>query len=391
MSNSSLAFAFDPPSPPLVVTAAKAMALQLAAGSALSRSDINRIMTDHFGGTDALGAWSVRDAHAALELAQIHYFQGSEHISLSTPIEEADQFFCGLDARVPTQTNRSDEQIEWQQFATPPRLAWLAARACGLMPNELVLEPSTASRVEVEQGVLDTWLGFPLRRGFCVALGARDGERLVLGRTVDEPSARFVAAQLAARHTGRGEEVRAVSLGELFGALPPRIRVQGDVASAGSAPWMLEIGSSRRGLVAAFFAVVFCALVGGGLVSLPWTMHLRPGDDPFEGYGLFLPLGLAFFAGALAAAHEFVTVAFGTTRVVLGPEGIDTITVPLGPSAWRPAPRWRHGEVKARAVREPGLPPVRVVMEDGRDLVAGLALDLTEAEHVWAVIARYYT
>lgn len=151
MSNSSLAFAFDPPSPPLVVTAAKAMALQLAAGSAISRSDINRIMTDHFGGTDALGAWSVRDAHAALELAQVQHLQASDQIQLTSPIDEADQFFCGLAARVPTQTNRSDEQIEWQQFATPPRLAWLAARACKLMPNELVLEPSAGT------GMLAVW------------------------------------------------------------------------------------------------------------------------------------------------------------------------------------------------------------------------------------------
>ena len=151
MSNSSLAFAFDPPSPSLVVTAAKAMALQLAAGSAISRSDINRIMTDHFGGTDALGAWSVRDAHAALELAQVQHLQASDQIQLTSPIDEAEQFFCGLAARIPTQTNRSDEQIEWQQFATPPRLAWLAARACGLMPNELVLEPSAGT------GMLAVW------------------------------------------------------------------------------------------------------------------------------------------------------------------------------------------------------------------------------------------
>jgi hypothetical protein len=151
MSNSSLAFAFDPPSPPLVVTAAKAMAVQLAAGSALSRSDINRTMTDHFGGTDALGAWSVRDAHAALELAQVQHLQASDQIQLSSPIDEADQFFCCLDDRIPTQTNRSDEQIEWQQFATPPRLAWLAARACGLIPDELVLEPSAGT------GMLAVW------------------------------------------------------------------------------------------------------------------------------------------------------------------------------------------------------------------------------------------
>lgn len=151
MSNSSLAFAFDPPSPPLVVTAAKAMAVQLAAGSALSRSDINRTMTDHFGGTDALGAWSVRDAHAALELAQVQHLQASDQIQLSSPIDEADQFFCCLDDRIPTQTNRSDEQIEWQQFATPPRLSWLAARACALATGELVLEPSAGT------GMLAVW------------------------------------------------------------------------------------------------------------------------------------------------------------------------------------------------------------------------------------------
>lgn len=151
MSISSLAFAFDPPSPPLVVTAAKAMALQLAAGSALSRSDINRTMTDHCGGTDALGAWSVRDAHAALELAQVQHLQASDQIQPTSPIDEAEQFFCGLDARVPTQTNRSDEQIEWQQFATPPRLAWLAARACALSVDELLLEPSAGT------GMLAVW------------------------------------------------------------------------------------------------------------------------------------------------------------------------------------------------------------------------------------------
>ncbi len=151
MPDSSLAFAFDPPSPPLVVTAAKAMALQLAAGSALSRSDINRIMTDHFGGTDALGAWSVRDAHAALELAQVQHLQASDQVQPTSTIDEAEQFFCGLDARVPTQSNRSDEQIEWQQFATPPRLAWLAARACALATGELVLEPSAGT------GMLAVW------------------------------------------------------------------------------------------------------------------------------------------------------------------------------------------------------------------------------------------
>ncbi|WP_109798777.1 MULTISPECIES: strawberry notch family protein [Novosphingobium] len=188
MSNSPLAFAFDPPSPPLVVTAANAMALQLAAGSALSRSDINRIMTDHFGGTDALGAWSIRDAHAALELAQVQYLQAFHQIQLSTPIDEADQFFCCLDDRIPTQTNRSDEQIEWQQFATPPRLAWLAARACALGADELALEPSAGT------GMLAVW-------------AAKAGTRLALNEISPLRRDCLTAVFPAARVTGHDAEL----------------------------------------------------------------------------------------------------------------------------------------------------------------------------------------
>lgn len=175
MSNSSLAFAFDDPSPPVVVMAAQTMASELAAGRALSRSDVTRIMTEHFGGSDALGRWSVRDAHAATELAQVHYLRAADQILLSASIDEVEQFFCSLDARLPTQTNRSDEQIEWQQFATPPRLAWLAARACALATDELVLEPSAGT------GMLAVWAAkadsrlalneiSPLRRGCLSAL-----------------------------------------------------------------------------------------------------------------------------------------------------------------------------------------------------------------------------
>jgi hypothetical protein len=100
----------------------------LAQARSLSRSDLNSVMTEHFGGSDADGRWSVRDAHAALELAQVLYLQADQPRSAFR--RSADAPLPGLRAQVPSQTNRSDEQIEWQQFATPPRLAWLAARAC---------------------------------------------------------------------------------------------------------------------------------------------------------------------------------------------------------------------------------------------------------------------
>jgi hypothetical protein len=98
MFNSSLAFAFDDPSPPVVVMAALTMASELAAGRVLTRSDVTRIMTEHFGGSDALGSWSVRDAHAALELAQVQYLRSADQISLSTPIDEAERFCSGFAA-----------------------------------------------------------------------------------------------------------------------------------------------------------------------------------------------------------------------------------------------------------------------------------------------------
>src|SRR3546814_1420583 len=59
--------------------------------------------------------------------------------------------FSALKTKLPTQTNRSNEQIEWQQFATPPRLAWLAARACAFVADELMLEPSAGT------GMLAIW------------------------------------------------------------------------------------------------------------------------------------------------------------------------------------------------------------------------------------------
>ena len=96
MSNSSLAFAFDEPSPPAVATAAQIMASELAAGRALSRSDVTRIMSQHFGGSDALGRWSVRDAHAALELAQVQHLQAFHQIQLSTPIGSRPSSWCNF-------------------------------------------------------------------------------------------------------------------------------------------------------------------------------------------------------------------------------------------------------------------------------------------------------
>ena len=151
MTSISPAFAFDVPAEPLVLAAARSLTTFLGAGELVTRKLVSEVLTEHFGGSDATGRWSVRDAHAALELAQVLWLRGRVPFDLTTSPAVAEELFALLEGLVPSQTTRSDEQIEWQQFATPPRLAWLAARACALKAGECVLEPSAGT------GMLAIW------------------------------------------------------------------------------------------------------------------------------------------------------------------------------------------------------------------------------------------
>ncbi len=151
MSHASPAFAFSRPAEPQVLATARSLAARIGADQAISRAALNTAMREHFGGSDAQGRWSVRDAHAALELAQVLFLQDQPELVTTVSPELAARTFAHLEALVPSQTTRSDEQIEWQQFATPPRIAWLAARACQISAEELVLEPSAGT------GMLAVW------------------------------------------------------------------------------------------------------------------------------------------------------------------------------------------------------------------------------------------
>lgn len=136
---------------PAVFLAAQVLADRLDRGDAISRSILNAELAAHFGGSDAAGRWSVRDVHAALELAQVLWLQSRSDLDVRSTPGEAARHFDQLEALVPRQTVRSEEQIELQQFATPPRLAWLAARACAPARGELLLEPSAGT------GMLAVW------------------------------------------------------------------------------------------------------------------------------------------------------------------------------------------------------------------------------------------
>jgi hypothetical protein len=100
------------------------------------------------GSTSATGAWSQRDSFQMLEMAVLRWLAGQ---SIPSSAEQALSFLNDLEARLPTQTVRSEEQVEHQHFSTPLGLAWLAAHLADIQPNDAVLEPSAGT------GMLAVW------------------------------------------------------------------------------------------------------------------------------------------------------------------------------------------------------------------------------------------
>ncbi|MDB5687265.1 MAG: methylase [Rhizorhabdus sp.] len=125
---------------------AQALARTFAEGKPVTRRRLTQEMTHGFGGTDAQGCWTMRQAYDALEAAQIllvrrGHFQAGSGQAAADMLGILQRFEQGL----PTQSYRSERQIDLQQFSTPLTLAWLAARAARIVPSDVVLEPSAGT------------------------------------------------------------------------------------------------------------------------------------------------------------------------------------------------------------------------------------------------------
>lgn len=125
---------------------ASIVAGQLAAGASVSRQGLKSLMREHVGGSDASGDWSMRDAYEALEAAQTLLALDPaagliDHDDPAAAMAARDQ----LSRRLPTQSYRSERQVDLQQFSTPLQLAWLVACAARITEADLVLEPSAGT------------------------------------------------------------------------------------------------------------------------------------------------------------------------------------------------------------------------------------------------------
>ncbi|MGE4306656.1 MAG: strawberry notch-like NTP hydrolase domain-containing protein, partial [Novosphingobium sp.] len=115
---------------------------QLRSAERITRADLNAAMGAGFGGTDADGLWTQHDSFEILEHALTHHLQfGPYPLRSLADVGAA----CDLLDRLPTQTVRSEEQIEWQQFSTPVDLAAVAFVLAAIRPDDIILEPSAGN------------------------------------------------------------------------------------------------------------------------------------------------------------------------------------------------------------------------------------------------------
>ncbi|WP_292730180.1 strawberry notch-like NTP hydrolase domain-containing protein [Nostoc sp. JL31] len=128
-----------------ILNVAQELTKSLIEQRTISTRTIQAQMNRHFHGTAAEGAWQWKDAYEAVEAAQILYLRQKGYKRLLesplTVLLELEK----LVALCPTQTRRSEESVQLQQFSTPLPLAYLVAKAAFINADDLILEPSAGT------------------------------------------------------------------------------------------------------------------------------------------------------------------------------------------------------------------------------------------------------
>ncbi|WP_375383190.1 strawberry notch-like NTP hydrolase domain-containing protein [uncultured Sphingomonas sp.] len=128
--------------------AARSIATLLASGASITRKDLNAAMTAAHGASDADGRWTQRDSFELLEHATALYLV-STGLPLTSFADVADA--SALMERLPTQTVRSEEQLDLQQFSTPADIAAIAVLLAAIGSSDIVLEPSAGNGLLIAQ------------------------------------------------------------------------------------------------------------------------------------------------------------------------------------------------------------------------------------------------
>lgn len=104
-----------------------------------------------FGGTQAGGVYSPKDAYDAMEAAvsiylrTTDYFKGRNTSTVAEASKAAETLTAFIKDNLPTQTKRDAEMDEYQQFSTPPALAFVANWVANVDKSDTLLEPSAGT------------------------------------------------------------------------------------------------------------------------------------------------------------------------------------------------------------------------------------------------------
>jgi hypothetical protein len=135
------------------VAVARRLLNHYRAGEHIDRSLLRRLFEEETGASDASGAWTMRQAYDAIELAQALFVSEMDCPLLARSPSEVLAALESFVDRLPVQSYRSEAQVELQQFSTPLPLAWLAGLAGPPSKGEAVLEPSAGNGLLIWPGI----------------------------------------------------------------------------------------------------------------------------------------------------------------------------------------------------------------------------------------------
>ena len=118
----------------------------IASGKDFSSAWLFNVADKAYGGTQADGTYTVKDAYDGMELGINKYLMSADFIKNGNDsLKKAKQTLTKIQdmlRHIPTQTKRTTEMEQYQQFSTPANLAYTAAWLANIDENDTVLEPS---------------------------------------------------------------------------------------------------------------------------------------------------------------------------------------------------------------------------------------------------------
>ena len=141
----------DPVTPlaaaPAILAAANLLLPHIERGQRVDAATLRAAMETAFGTSDATGAWDWKLAYEACEVATVLFLRkyGKALFRKAASPAARASVLAKIAGLLPTQTRRSEESQNFQQFSTPLPLGLAALSAVAITPDDVVLEPSAGT------------------------------------------------------------------------------------------------------------------------------------------------------------------------------------------------------------------------------------------------------